>query len=326
MRMRTVQARYSQQNLMQTVASAVSVIRAFKPECDLHWLYALWQETMPSRWALLMKSLQNVLADARVLLVAERHGIRVGFCAADHDEIGNAGLLVVLVEPSVQRSGVGCALLEQLEAVLHSARVVSLRLGAVSTGTYFWPGLPAENKSVWPFFQGHGWKQEESCADLVQDLAFFSMPMWVRERLTAARVTLRESAPHLRDKILQFEQANFPAWTAFMANELAGSGDKNLLVAQTESGEIVGSLLMKAGIQALWKSDTGVTAGSLNLVGVSSQRQRQGIGLALTARAMEVLRERGCARCYIQWTGLSEWYGKLGAAVWANYWMAQKAL
>jgi len=311
---------------MQTVASAVSVIRAFEPERDLHWLHALWQETMHSRWALLMKSLQNVLADARVLLVAERHGVRVGFCAADHDEIGNAGLLVVLVEPSVQRSGVGRALLAQLETVLHAARAVSLRLGAISTGAYFWPGLPVENDSAWPFFLGHGWEQEEPCADLVQDLAFFTMPLWVRERLTAARVTLRESAPDLRDKILQFEQANFPAWTAFMANELAGSGDKNLLVAQTESGEIVGSLLMKAGIPALWKSDTGVTAGSLNLVGVSSQRQRQGIGLALTARAMEVLRERGCARCYIQWTGLSEWYGKLGSAVWADYWMAQKSL
>ena len=324
--MRRVRADYSEQEVMRTVASAVPVIRAFEPERDLHWLHALWQETMHSRWALLKKSLYNVLADARVLLVAERHGFRVGFCAADHDEMGNAGLLVILVEPSVQRCGIGSALLEQLEAVLHTARIVSLRLGAVSTGTYFWPGLPAENDSVWPFFLGHGWKQEESCADLVQDLACFSMPLWVQERLREARVTLRRSVPYLRHRILEFEQANFPAWTAFMANELASSGDENLLLAQAENGEIVGTLLMKASIPSVWKSDTGQTAGSLNLVGVSIDRQRQGIGLALTGRAMEVLRERGCARCYIQWTGLIEWYGKLGAAVWAEYRMAQKAL
>lgn len=72
---------------MQAVAPAISLIRAFEPDSDLLRLHALWQETVHSRWTLPIGALENVLADARVLLVAERQDVRVGFCAADHDRL-----------------------------------------------------------------------------------------------------------------------------------------------------------------------------------------------------------------------------------------------
>jgi predicted N-acetyltransferase YhbS len=51
--------------------------------------------------------------------------------------------------------------------------------------------------------------------------------------------------------------------------------------------------------------------------------REQGIGLALAARATEIVRERGLARSYVGWTWLVDWYGKLGYRVWQEYIMAR---
>ena len=83
---------------------------------------------------------------------------------------------------------------------------------------------------------------------------------------------------------------------------------------------------MDAKIPQRWSADDDLRVGSINALGVLTSRQRQGIGLALAAKAMEVLRDRGCSKAYIQWTGLTAWYGKLGASVWACYRMAAKLL
>ena len=311
---------------MQSTAPAMSVMRAFELERDASWLHRLWHTTMHTRWSLSLRSMCNVLLEARSLLVAERHGLPVGFCAADYEQTGDAGLLVVLVDPAHQRTGVGSALLTQLQTTLRTEQVGKIHLGALSNGSYFWPGLPVEHESAWPFFVKHGWKPEESCADLVQDLTRFQPPSWVYERLTRSGVVLGKSEAHLRSAVTKFERTNFPAWSTFVDNELASSGDENLIVAQNQDGTVVGTILMEAGITERWARDSGVRIGSLNILGVASPYQGRGIGLALTSRAMELLRDRGCSRCYIQWTGLTAWYGKLGATVWAEYRMAQKAL
>ena len=311
---------------MLSTALAVLKIRAFNPTQDGPWLHRLWHSTMHARWSMSLDSMQKVLADARTLLVAERNGVRLGFCAADFEPTGDAGLLTLLVEPAYQRQGIGSALVRRLKRVLKTEQVKSLHLGAFSTGTYFWPGLPTENELTLPFFAKHGWQQEESCADLVQELASFETPIWVSDRIRNANTVFRLAHIELRPKVAAFEWANFPAWASFVDNEFAESGDRNILVAQARNGAVVGTILMKAGIANHWAEEVGTLVGSLNILGIAPSSQRQGIGLALTARAMELLRDRGCSRCYIQWTGLNEWYGKLGATVWAEYRMASTSL
>lgn len=311
---------------MLSTAPAVSEIRAFNSTQDAPWLHRLWHSTMHARWSLSLDSMLMVLADARALLVAERNGVPLGFCAADYEPTGNAGLLALLVEPAYQRQGIGSALLSELERLLAVEQVSLLHLGAFSTGTYFWPGLPAENELALPFFAKHGWRQEEPCADLVQELACFKTPIWVSDRIKNANIFLRLAGADLRTKVGAFERANFPAWASFVDNELADSRGENIVVAQTTDGAVVGTILMKVGIPNRWARDSGFQIGSLNILGIAPGSQRQGIGLALTARAMEILRDRGCSRCYIQWTGLNEWYGKLGATVWAEYRMASTFL
>ena len=301
-------------------------IRAYEPVQDAPWLHRLWHDVMDARWSLSLESMQDILAYVSLLLVAECDGIRIGFCATNFRRFGDAGLLTLLVEPAFQHHGVGSALLLRLQSMLEAEQVRSLQFGAVGTGAYFWPGMPAENDSAQAFFMKCGWREEAACADLVQELTTFRTPFWVSSRITKAKVVLRVAHSHLHAEIADFERTNFPAWAPFVENELASSGGENVVVAQTADGVVVGTVLVRTGFPSLWSRDAGLRIGTLNILGIAPSSQRQGIGLALVARALETLRERGCSRCYIQWTGLSEWYGKLGAKVWAEYRRASRTL
>ena len=182
-------------------------------------------------------------------------------------------------------------------------------------------------EATWPFFAMKDWTTEESCADLVQELESFQTPIWVSQRIQNAGIMLQLSTPALRSKIVAFESLNFPAWSTFFEEKLCRSErDQEVLIAQTAEGGIVGSVLLDTELSSRWSVDEELHIGSINALGVASEYQRQGIGLALAAKAMELLQERGCAKCYVQWTGLDAWYGSLGTSIWAQYRMAQKPL
>ncbi|MGI4826967.1 MAG: GNAT family N-acetyltransferase, partial [Janthinobacterium lividum] len=66
---------------------------------------------MHDRWPLSMDAMLETLSGVGLLLVAEAEGRRLGFCAINYRRGGPAGLILLLVEPSHQRCGIGTALL-----------------------------------------------------------------------------------------------------------------------------------------------------------------------------------------------------------------------
>ncbi|MGI4756005.1 MAG: GNAT family N-acetyltransferase [Janthinobacterium lividum] len=308
-------------------ASSRPVIRSYDPYTDYVWLETLWKKAVHPRWFVTAAALRLTLSNSKLVVVAEQFGKPVGVGAVDYDLFGEAGLVFFLIDPSHQGRGIATFLLQAIESRLKALGIRVLRLGAVSTGTYLWPGIPTELEASWWFFIKNGWLAEESCADLVQELQTFSTPPWVFERIKAAGIVLQLSTPALRSSIVAFERLNFPAWSTFFEEKLCRSErDQEVLIAQTAEGGIVGSVLLETELSSRWSVDTDLHIGSINALGVASEYQRQGIGLALAAKAMELLQERGCAKCYVQWTGLDAWYGNLGTSIWAQYRMAQKSL
>ena len=77
---------------------------------------------------------------------------------------------------------------------------------------------------------------------------------------------------------------------------------------------------------APWAHSLGNLCGTLNILGVAPAEQGRGIGMALVDRAATLLRDRGCTSCLIGETGLKDWYGKLGATLWSEYYVASKPL
>lgn len=310
---------------MSCLAPPMLSVRDFIPEIDTLWLHGLWHRALHGRWAVSLQAMVSTLGDTALLLVAECQGLRSGFCAVDTNQGDTAGLILLLVEPARQLSGVGTELLNRAEKKLKEMDVHRLTLGA-GNGDYFWPGLPEEQGKAWSFFRERGFVEEESSEDLIQDLQDFSTPEWVTARLASSCAVLRIAEPAHHSRIAAFESLQFPAWASYFNHEMEQGGYSNILLAQSSEGGILGTLLLRHSTPTPWTTMNGKQMGTLNTLGVAPERQGQGIGLALTAGAMEVLRKRGCSHCLIQWTGLTEWYGKLGATTWAQYHMASKLL
>lgn len=310
---------------MECVAPPLVSIRDFIPESDSEWLHALWHRTMHSRWALSKKALLSIVSNAALLLVAERDGLQSGICAIDSEQGSIAGLILLLVEPAKQRCGIGTSLMHEVERRLRGRSVHRLTLGA-GDGDYFWPGLPQEQVEALHFFRAFGFVEHEASADLIQDLTHFRTPEWVLSRLADSGTTLCLAESARTEEIAAFEQEYFPAWSAFFENEMRHGCHCNILLAQGPDGKVRGTTLLKREAVIPWIDIHGTQVGTLNTLGVAPESQGQGIGLALTAGAMEHLKNAGCSHCLIQWTGLNEWYGKLGAKPWAQYRMLFKSL
>lgn len=308
------------------ITTPLTTTRHYLPEHDLNWLHGLWQRTVNKRWYLSSIELQKKLAGTTLSLVAEQEGTPVGFCGVGYRGDGPAGILTLLIEPAYQRQGVGSALLKEIEATLRTCGIRQLNVGFGNDSNYFWPGIPADADSAWKFYSKLGWREDEPSFDLAQELGDYRTPPWVYSRLTKAGVLLRMAEPAFCEKIMAFEHLWFPAWAEFFSRAMAESEYGNILLALNTEENVVGAVLLRAQVQAVWNADLRSPFGTINVLGVAEDQQGKGVGIALAAMAMEILKERRCSKCYIQWTGLVDWYGKLGAEVWAEYRMGSKKL
>ena len=142
-------------HLSQTTR-ARPTIRAFEPGLHGLWLQKLWKGAMHPRWSISDDVLQSVLVATKLALIAEQDGIPLGLGAVDYGSFGKAGLVFLIVDPAWQRQGIGTLIVEALEAQLRAMQISVLRLGAVSTATYLWTGMPFEADAAWPFFARKG--------------------------------------------------------------------------------------------------------------------------------------------------------------------------
>lgn len=267
--------------------------------------------------------MQHTLSESDVLLVAEYKGVPSGFCAVDTLGEETAAVVLLLVDPANRRCGIATELMRLVQALLRQGKTECLTLGA-GCHDYFWPGLPQEQESAWSFFAKQGFQEQQPMEDLVQELGDFQTPEWVSARQRARSVTLCLAEPASATRINAFEREHFPAWAPYFEEEMERDGYRNILFAHGPDQEVLGTIFMKEDSATPWQVTRGRRIGSLNTLGVDPSSQGQGIGLALTAGAMEHLRDRACSACYIQWTELADWYGKLGAKPWARYLMASK--
>lgn len=59
-------------------------------------------------------------------------------------------------------------------------------------------------------------------------------------------------------------------------------------------------------------SDSSMRVGSVGCVGTVPEYRKKGIGLAMVARATQILKEAGCDKSFIHYTSFDKWYGRLG--------------
>jgi beta-N-acetylhexosaminidase len=300
---------------------------------DFDVVYALWQSALATNWPLTPQFLARMVSgqpndQEGDHFVAEHDGRVIGFIATQTDTSEKAGgIPLMLVAPGHQRQGIGTMLHTTAIERLRTQGVEKLSLGH-GGGDYFWPGVPLNLPGAVDFFQSCGWRFPETAYDLTRDLGNYQTPPGLLERVTRQNIDLRPCSPDEAAAVVEFEQRVFPYWAKYY-QMTADSGRPADILAAWDGTTVVGSLLMSkadldgASSDAVWHSVLGDDMGTIAAVGVDDSRQGQGIGIALVARASEILQARGVRQCLIGWTGLLDFYDKLGYTPWRAYAMTE---
>jgi GNAT superfamily N-acetyltransferase len=308
-------------------------IRAYDPQRDASQVYLLWQHTLHRLWPLSRETFRAVTVahpryqqgDHFVALSGEE---LVGWVATQllqKETLSEGYLLALLVVPSAQRKGVGRMLHDHALFSLKQRGAATIHLGGGFS--YFWQGVPANLPGAWSFFQACGWKETERSFDLLQDLAGYVTPSGVYERLPPT-ITIAPATSTDAQAILVFEDQHFPQWSPYYSHLLRHQSYTDIVVAKTVDGQIVGTAQIVDPQTPGWNDDIrwlsllGRQTGGIGILGVAEFIRGRGIGLALAARVTELVQERGLERSYVGWTGLVDWYGKLGYQIWQTYIMS----
>lgn len=313
-------------------------IRPYDPTSDATAVFALWQEALGQTWPLTRAMFEHVIHGPAtrpdgVNFVAVDHGRIAGFVGtasygSNAGRVASGCIRALYVAPALQRHGIGTAL---HDAALGSLRRNGLKQVQLGGGLVrFWPGVPRNLPPALAFFRALGWDDGFTAYDLLQDLSGYSTPPDIADRM--AQLPFRVGAAREEDwpALLEFEDREFPAWSdAYRDAAYLGDYDDALL-AWDGDGRVVGALLMvsprshPARTDAPWTALLGSRLGGLGCVGVAAGQRGRGIGLALVARASEILRERGAQYAHIGWTGLVDFYGRLGYAVWREFQISRR--
>jgi ribosomal protein S18 acetylase RimI-like enzyme len=289
-------------------------LRPYRVE-DEPGVIALWARALP-RWPVSAEAFRaRTVGTGQLVMIAG--GALAGYISVTRAQT-RAQLTAILVDPPCRRAGLGSELLGQARRNLGSG-VESLSAGS-GAGPNFWPGVPEDAPDSWAFLHAHGFEPTGEMADLIADIARFRSPGWIL-RQAGGGVRFELAAAGDAAQVIALQERHFPDWTAFYEHQLTLPG--TVLIARAD-GQIVGTCTVEgpAEYDFLWRALVRGAVGAFGCVGVDPAARRRGIGLAMVARACELLSARGAEVCYCAYTYLEDWYAQLGFTRWRGYTMA----
>jgi ribosomal protein S18 acetylase RimI-like enzyme len=304
------------------------IIQKHNPRNDNEEIYNLWEKLMNNKWTLPRNIFSNKVfndktSDIKFAYYIAKHNEKiVGFIAGKYLE-SKGQIMLILVKEDYQRKGVGSSLLCKCLSKMKKYKVSKVQLGA-GVGTYLWAGVPMNLKDAVKFFEANEWRFTEDSVDMIGAVSNHIKPKDIYSKLEE-NIRFIKATPSLKNKILQFEKNHFPDWYKYFKTTLEKEEFDNILLSIKSKNEIVGSVLISS-VDFIWESLLDGKVGTFGSLGVQKSERGKGIGLALSLKAMEVLKKRRMKYCFLGWTYLTDWYGKLGYKVWRKYRMSWKNL
>jgi GNAT superfamily N-acetyltransferase len=231
-------------------------------------------------------------------------------------DLGHVSLLAV--QPSARGAGVGGRLWDAATAALRARGRARVRLGADPERLL--PGVPASApRATWRFLRARGVRPGRMESDLLLDLGppveGHPLPEGVRlvDDTPDAAIGLVTAAVPGRwaDEVARYAAAGTPVLTLWRAETAIG-----FCVAARPDDRILAPGLT-------WTSALPGMVGGLGPLGLAEAARGSGLGLVLVAAAARWQQARGATAAVIDWTDLTDFYGRLGAHVWRVYQRAE---
>lgn len=219
------------------------------------------------------------------------------FAVVDGDRI-----TLICVIPEKQHSGIGSALLKRCE------ERIAQKYPSVHIGGELICGAVSESAG---FFEKHGYSLGGEFCEMYIDLAEYSDPL---PQAPAEFGFL--SGRH--DELIAAVNSVDEEWAQYF-----GGGE--IFCGFGGDGRILSFCIVDENVRCA-VSPENVKTGSVGCVGTVPAARGRGIGLKMVSLALAELKSRGCGRCFIHWTHLDKWYGKLGALTAYRFRTAEKIL
>lgn len=199
-------------------------------------------------------------------------------------------LLCVL--PELRGRGIGGGLLAQCEDFIRKSGFPRAEIGGADSGLF----IGAELSSA-PFFEKRGYVLGENIAEMCGESGSLRLDLQAPE---GVEFSLEKCGS---ERLLSAVAKVDEDWVQYF-----GEGE---CFCAYRSGEIASFCLVEDNVTCLF-SDGNSRLGSVGCVGTVPEFRRQGTGLAMVAETSRILTERGCDRIFIHYTGVYDWYAKLG--------------
>ena len=235
-----------------------------------------------------------ILREDTHIITYREGGEPVGFAVTE-----GAALRLICVTPEARHRGIGSQLLADAERYVSDQGFDKLYVGGVSSKF-----LIGADKAAAGFFEKNGFDTVGSCDELMIALDDYSFDeSQFKGHLTAEYGWYHGDTETLRQAVASVDES----WVQYFDSD-------SRVYAATVRGEIASFCLVSTDVTN-YLSDACGRVGMPGCVGTVPKYRDRGIGIELVARVTQYLKESGMDISFIFFTGVADWYKKLGYKV-----------
>ena len=244
------------------------------------------------------------------------------FCETDEGKIvgfavaGSDNIAVIAVEKAYRGKGIGRNLVALCEEYLKNNGKETVKLGVGDASLF--QGVPLDNdcdSNIYKFFEKCGYKHSHLTYNM--DIDTYSFEYAALDIPKPENVTYRLAKDSDKEDLLKAVQITEPGWT-----DLYKDCDDDVLLAVCDNKIVAFEMINENG--GVFTSEKNIKHGCIGCVGTIPEYRRKGIGLDMTAYAVQRLRALGCDKVQLLYLVLDKWYGKLGFYITSTQWMGEK--
>ena len=296
----------------------------------LEEIYQIWNaeygNIYPITAELFNRNIENIFMKASYVAIEDQKlvGFVIGKIWHDaykikgYDDIGWISLIYVI--PKYRKLGIGSALLESSIDVFKKQGVSIVNLGKDYNN--FFPGLPIDLVKYQGWFQKRGFEFTYQTHDLISRFNKNKL------NIVNNHYLFTTSKGYDKDLVINFINSCFPGrWTKEAIDYYNNGGDGNeYLICLNDKKEICAfckvcyptTLVKHMSYSHTWRARF-LALGGIGPLGVAPSYRGNHLGYDIVASAVNHLIDASASEIIIDWTGLLDFYRKLGFEVWKSY-------
>jgi GNAT superfamily N-acetyltransferase len=300
-------------------------------------IYQIWNDEYgniyPISAELFNRNIENMYPKASYVAIKDEKIVGFVIGKVWHDSYviknynGIGWISLIYVTPKYRKQGIGSALLDKATIALKDFGVHTINLGKDYNN--FFPGLPIDLTKYRTWFEKRGFEFTYQTHDLI------TRNNKNKFKIVNNNYKFTSALGFDKDLVIKFIETYWPGrWTKEAVDYYNNGGNGNeYLLCLNDKNEICGfakvcfpnTLEKHMSYSLTWRTRFEALGG-IGPLGIAPDLRGQHLGYDIVVSSLNNLINFGISDIIIDWTGLLEFYRKMGFEVWKVYFYLQKKL